>query len=108
MLNSISIEDLLNEVEQMEQSGDHDRARMASISIHILKRTGNRLSALMDDRDAKRQACDTCKENRRCEPYPFDFIGMKPVCGSCRDAHEEERREEELEQEAEEREDYEW
>ena len=53
-LNSISIENLLNEVEQMEQSGDHDRARMASIGIHMLKRTGKRLSSLMDERDLEK------------------------------------------------------
>ena len=54
-LKNTSIEDLLNEVEQMEQSGDHDRARMASISIHILKRTGNRVSVLLDARDAEEE-----------------------------------------------------
>ncbi len=51
--------------------------------------------------------CNTCLKEVECEPYPFDFVGMLPVCESCRDAHDEERAEEELEREQEDRdEDY--
>ena len=53
-LKNIPLDDLLTEVDQMEQCGDHDRARMAAISIHVLKRTGKRLPSLMDERDIER------------------------------------------------------
>ena len=52
-----------------------------------------------------KQKCDTCQKETECEPYPFDFVGMRPVCKSCRDAHAGERAEEELEREREDRED---
>lgn len=88
-LNSISIKDLLDEVEQMEQSGDHDRTRMANIGINILKRTGERLSSLMDERDAAKKEetseCDYCGESSSDVGSMDDMA----VCSSCESEHEE-------------------
>jgi len=52
-LKNISIEDLLNEVEEIEHSATPDRARLATISIHLLKRTGKRPVALLEEREHK-------------------------------------------------------
>jgi len=50
-LTNLSVDDLLNEVEEIEHSATPDRARLATISIHLLKRTGKRLVALLEERE---------------------------------------------------------